>query len=334
MRKRYQPQVIQKRSRVIIKEGTGVAVVEEEERVHRKKNLNPVGVDGRMLRCRSSECLGLQEGLEASYYYYYRKMVEDMIEHPSKTIPLVAYIDNKSVIEALSPSKLVDDTRLRVDIAAIRESMERNDVSDIKCFRKNPPVSGYRVRRDIRVLSVTERQKLFRAFNILCTTGVLALFGRIHGQQVLRKHHGASFLRWHRVFLAAVEEKLREIDPDVSLAYWDYTMNYLLPLPSDSVIWSSCFAGNGNGVVSEGPFRFMYGGFNELIRRDIARHGTCPPRLINKDDIDQLMRFCYYANITTGNPPNYYQQVNNLEVLHDGVHNWVGGDMSYVRHAP
>ncbi|KAH3859075.1 hypothetical protein DPMN_101721 [Dreissena polymorpha] len=72
-------------------------------------------------------------------------------------------------------------------------------------------------------------------------------------------------------------------------------MDYYLPLPSDSVMWSSCFVGNGNGSVRDGPFRFMYGGFNSLIGRDIARNGTCPPRLINKDDIDQLMRFCYFA---------------------------------------
>ncbi|KAH3789352.1 hypothetical protein DPMN_167529 [Dreissena polymorpha] len=78
----------------------------------------------------SAECLSLQEALEASYYY--RKIVEDIIGLPSKTIPIVAYIDNTSVIEALSSTKLVDDKRLRVDIAAIRESMERNDVSDIK----------------------------------------------------------------------------------------------------------------------------------------------------------------------------------------------------------
>ncbi|KAH3823083.1 hypothetical protein DPMN_124881 [Dreissena polymorpha] len=196
-----------------------------------------------------------------------------------------------------------------------------------KKFGKKPPVSGYRVRRDIRVLSVTERQKLFRAFNVLYKTGVLAQFGRLHGVQMLRKHHGASFLPWHRVYIAAVEEKLREIDPEVSLPYWDYTMDYYLPLPSDSVIWSSCFLGNGDGTVREGPFRNMYGGFNTLIARDIARNGTCPPRLINKDDIAELMDFCYFANITTGNTPIYYQQVNNLEVLHDGIHDWVGGDM-------
>ncbi|KAH3824759.1 hypothetical protein DPMN_126612 [Dreissena polymorpha] len=198
-----------------------------------------------------------------------------------------------------------------------------------KKFGKNPPSSGYRVRRDIRVLSVTERLKLFKAFNVLYKTGVLARFGRLHGAQILRKHHGASFLPWHRVFTAAVEEKLREIDPEVSMPYWDYTMDYYLPLPSDSVMWSSCFVGNGDGTVSEGPFRNMYGGFNTLITRDIARNGTCPPRLINKDDIDKLMGLCYFANITTGDTPNYYQQVNNLEVLHDGVHDWVGGDMSF-----
>ncbi|XP_052212234.1 putative tyrosinase-like protein tyr-3 [Dreissena polymorpha] len=197
-----------------------------------------------------------------------------------------------------------------------------------KKFGKNPPASGYRIRRDIRVLTVTERQKLFRAFNVLYKTGVLQRFARLSGQQVLRKHRGASFFPWHRVLLAAVEEKLREIDPEVSLAYWDYTADYYLPLPSDSVIWSPCFVGNGDGIVREGPFRFMYGGFNTLISRDIAPNGTCPPRLINKDDVDELMRYCYYANITTGNTKTYYTQPHNLEILQNGVHMWVGGDMS------
>ncbi|KAH3809110.1 hypothetical protein DPMN_137473 [Dreissena polymorpha] len=60
--------------------------------------------------------------------------VEDIIGFRRGTIPLVAYIDNKSVIHvvALSSTKLVDDKRLRVDIDPIQESMEKNDVSDIK----------------------------------------------------------------------------------------------------------------------------------------------------------------------------------------------------------
>ena len=39
----------------------------------------------------------------------------------TRNIPLIAYIDNKSVIEALFSTKLVDSKRLHVDIAAIRE---------------------------------------------------------------------------------------------------------------------------------------------------------------------------------------------------------------------
>ena len=50
----------------------------------------------------------------------------------NKTVPIVAYVDNKSVIEAVYSTKLVDDKRLRVDIAAISESLARNDIQEIK----------------------------------------------------------------------------------------------------------------------------------------------------------------------------------------------------------
>ena len=41
----------------------------------------------------------------------------------TKTIPVIAYVDHKSVIEAVYSTKIVDDKRLRVDIAAISESL-------------------------------------------------------------------------------------------------------------------------------------------------------------------------------------------------------------------
>ena len=78
----------------------------------------------------AAETLSLQEGLESSFYY--RKMLENIIGIPHKTIPVIAYVDNKSVIEAVQSTKLVDDKRLRVDIAAISESLTRTEVSEIK----------------------------------------------------------------------------------------------------------------------------------------------------------------------------------------------------------
>ena len=78
----------------------------------------------------AAEALSLQEGLEAGFYY--RTMVEEILGVPSKSIGITAYTDNKSVIEAVFSTKLVDDKRLRVDIAAIQEFLETNDINKIK----------------------------------------------------------------------------------------------------------------------------------------------------------------------------------------------------------
>ncbi|XP_052768061.1 tyrosinase-like protein, partial [Mya arenaria] len=43
-----------------------------------------------------------------------------------------------------------------------------------------------------------------------------------------------------------------------------------------------------------------------------------------------ILRHCHFQNITTGNE-SYYNNKDNLEVHHDGVHDWVGGDMDEVR---
>lgn len=42
-------------------------------------------------------------------------------------ILIITHVDNKSVIDALNSTKLVDNKRLRVDISAISESLSRNE---------------------------------------------------------------------------------------------------------------------------------------------------------------------------------------------------------------
>ena len=59
-------------------------------------------------------------------------MIEDILGMSTETIPIIAYVDNKSVIEAVSLTKLVDDKRLNVDIVASSESLAKNEVSEIK----------------------------------------------------------------------------------------------------------------------------------------------------------------------------------------------------------
>lgn len=78
----------------------------------------------------AAETLSLQEGLEAGFYY--RQMVEEILGFESKTIPIEAYIDNKSVIEAIISTRMVEDKRLRVDVASIQELIKLNDINRIK----------------------------------------------------------------------------------------------------------------------------------------------------------------------------------------------------------
>lgn len=66
---------------------------------------------------------------------FYKKLLEGIIGHQ---LAVEAYIDNKSVIESLNSTKLVDDRRLRIDIAAISETVNNEKNTSVKwCAGKN-----------------------------------------------------------------------------------------------------------------------------------------------------------------------------------------------------
>ncbi|CAC5365129.1 purA [Mytilus coruscus] len=74
----------------------------------------------------AAEALSLQDGLEMALYF--RKIIEDICGVRQQTIPITAFIDNKSVTEALKSTKLIEDKRLRIDIEAICEMIQNNYV--------------------------------------------------------------------------------------------------------------------------------------------------------------------------------------------------------------
>ena len=53
-------------------------------------------------------------------------MFEDILGLQNKIIEIEAFVDNKSVIEAILSTRLVEDKRLRIDISAIKESLQQN----------------------------------------------------------------------------------------------------------------------------------------------------------------------------------------------------------------
>ena len=80
----------------------------------------------------ASEALALGEAVDAGYLI--ASMVREVFSLP--TLPLLTGLtDNKSLKDTLYSTHIVEDPRLRVDIARIREMIERKEL-DVVWIRK------------------------------------------------------------------------------------------------------------------------------------------------------------------------------------------------------
>lgn len=79
----------------------------------------------------AAETLSLQEGLEDAFYV--KSVLADILGQKTiHDVPVIAYVDNKSLVEAVHSTRMVDDKRLRIDIGAIKQSLEVGDVKAVK----------------------------------------------------------------------------------------------------------------------------------------------------------------------------------------------------------
>jgi hypothetical protein len=74
------------------------------------------------------------------------------------------------------------------------------------------------------------------------------------------------------------------VDSEVSLPYWDFTIDAQMDNPINSLLWSSKYFGNGNGRVKlgdfrdwrtpKGPLQRRYGesNYGKLMDRDVIRN--------------------------------------------------------------
>ncbi|KAK3608053.1 hypothetical protein CHS0354_031041 [Potamilus streckersoni] len=184
----------------------------------------------------------------------------------------------------------------------------------------NAPGTGFRVRREYRMLSDAERNAFHTALNEMKRSGQYDTFARLHSGIVVNSAHGGpNFFGWHRVYLSLFEEALRRINRNITLPYWDSTMDFDMTNPSESILWSSRFLGNGDGVVTSGPFANWNAGGAPLTR-NIG--GTS--RLFSKQDISNILSRCRTREISERTALPQY----SMEFIHGGPHNWVGGQMS------
>ncbi|CAG2228895.1 unnamed protein product [Mytilus edulis] len=185
-----------------------------------------------------------------------------------------------------------------------------------------------RHRREIRSAPYLEWQQYVRAVTRLKrvqsgTNGRSRYdtLAAIHTAAVDEVHFGPSFCPWHRLYLILVETALR-----VPIPYWDPTIDGAMDDPTQSVVWTNKYFGNGNGPVVVGPFRHYYTPTGPLSR-DIGSDGL----LFSKENIQRLFRFRFNRDIFE--PASLGDQMSTLEGQHNMVHFWIGGHMNEFEYA-
>lgn len=74
----------------------------------------------------AAEALALQEGLEDAWFI--KSILKELVGKEA-TLPIEARIDNRSVIDAIHSTKFVNDKRLRIDLAAIKQALQRKEIA-------------------------------------------------------------------------------------------------------------------------------------------------------------------------------------------------------------
>jgi hypothetical protein len=119
---------------------------------------------------------------------------------------------------------------------------------------------GDGIRRDISKVSATERDRFIEAIRKLDTTkffpdGVsywdkqedIHKNAHFNGVDV---HGGPAFIPWHRVIVNRLEALLREVDPALSLHYWDWTTDPRVASGPGAALFTDQFMDNASGNVS------------------------------------------------------------------------------------
>jgi hypothetical protein len=155
------------------------------------------------------------------------------------------------------------------------------------------------VRRNYRSLTDAERERFVQALRKTKEAGVVDLFAAIH-----RAHdphpgiHGSSqFLPWHREALFRFERELQKFQPNITIPYWDPTVDRS---PSDP-LWANSFLGQFNSAWGLG---------REL--------GSGPPPTLELPTLEEVE-----TNQGHGNYDTFWRELENP--ISNSVRVWVGG---------
>jgi len=205
------------------------------------------------------------------------------------------------------------------------------------------------VRKNCSTLDSDEKRKFVDALLVLKSDGTYDRFVQMHVDAMARAtpssvspmdrnaaHKGPSFLPWHREYLRRFELELQRIDSEITLPYWDWTVDN----SSTSIIWQDDFMGgtgnpSNNNRVETGPFAHSSGDWDlsidgPALRRNI---GIMSNRLPTEIEVTNCLATLPYDSTPwdrTSSPSfrNLLEGWIGNGMIHNRVHMWVGGSMT------
>ncbi|ORX91113.1 Di-copper centre-containing protein, partial [Basidiobolus meristosporus CBS 931.73] len=113
------------------------------------------------------------------------------------------------------------------------------------------------IRKEVRQMSAQEWDDFVNAIKRLHTGPPPTIYDKfvdIHLQSVPVAHAIPAFFPWHRMFVKAFEQQLQQINPNIAIPYWDWTIDS--QAPEKSVVWSAKHFGSSGDAncVTDGPF--------------------------------------------------------------------------------
>ena len=196
------------------------------------------------------------------------------------------------------------------------------------------------VRKSAARLTADEKTRFVAALIELKREGHYDHLVHVHHQAMMQinpdpAHGGPAFLPWHRYYLRHLELDLQEIDPSVTIPYWDWTRDR----STTGAPWTADLMGGSgrrqDGQVMTGPFAYSTGNWPITVK-DFPRQPDFLTRILGlgslpeRRDVARILRRVPYDarpwNFRT-DPRRSFRAALEMGP-HNSVHTWVGGNMA------
>ncbi|KAJ1911445.1 hypothetical protein H4219_005935 [Mycoemilia scoparia] len=188
-----------------------------------------------------------------------------------------------------------------------------------------------KVRKEVRQLSPKELGAFINGMKRLQDRGVFNWLGRIHNNCYPNVHDNIQLFPWHREALIIIENMLQEYDPEITIPYWDASLDFYQPAAS-WVFNPSTFGTNGKTNTT---------GTGGCVVDGFQAHST-NTRLLDSSGRENCLERNFNVDQNTISPwhsPEFVASIIQLSTsleefrklfeytYHDSVHQTIGGNM-------